>query len=622
MTPGNRHPNPARGAPRTPSARLLPSSVQMSRSLPAAVLVAAALTLAIATAPAAALERTPTHVALSWQGDPRTTQSFCWRTLPDVEGTVVELTLALGFDGFDHGARIQVEGESRAWEPIAGDGGDPARIHEVEVSGLLADTAYTYRIGSGAPDEWSETATFVTAPDPDVPVTFLHLTDPQSRARKHFELWGRLLTRARTDHPQARFLLVTGDLVDQGYVQRQWDLFFDTAQPDLASLPIAPAIGNHDVLKDETAAHYRSHFHLPRNGPEGMEEEAYSFDYGPVHVAVLDTERELAAQAEWLREDMAGVDRPWKVVALHRGPYGSKYDSHHIRSAWCPAFDELGVDLVLAGHDHAYVRSHPMRDEQPVEEGRGAIYVCAGSAGPKFYSRTFRPWQKRVVDQEIQIYVSVAATDERLWLRAFTIDGLLVDSLAMRKAQAPPPEVSGLVAVADDHKVSLHWTSPAGRWVEKIQVFVAERDGELPAEPVQELDPRVDHVGIRSLNNGVDYDFVVRAVSAEGVASAGVGVTATPLRRDPHCADVTLAAVIVDRNRDQRHDHRVEVEIGEDEIRLTAPFRLDLDRRDLNVIAADPRARVRVLAGGDGLAVVVRARDGTRRMYPVVVDGS
>ena len=159
----------------------------MSRSLPPAVLVAAALTLAIFAAPAVALERTPTHVALSWPGDPRTTQSFCWRTLPEIEGTVVQLTLALGFDGFERGARIQVEGASRAWEPIAGDGGDPARIHEAEVSGLLPDTAYIYRIGSGAPDEWGEPATFVTAPDPDIPVTFLHLTDPQSRARKHLE---------------------------------------------------------------------------------------------------------------------------------------------------------------------------------------------------------------------------------------------------------------------------------------------------------------------------------------------------------------------------------------------------------------------------------------------------
>ncbi len=594
----------------------------MPRPLTRILLAAAALALLLPWTAARALERTPTHVALSWPGDPRTTQSFCWRTAPEVEDGVVQLTLSRGFDGFERGARIQVEGTSRAWEPIPGDGGDPARIHEVEVTGLLPDTAYTYRLGSGAEGEWSEPATFVTAPDPDVPITFLHLTDPQSRARKHFELWGRLLARARGDHPQARFLLVTGDLVDQGYLQKQWDLFFDTAQTDLSSLPLAPAIGNHDVLKDKTAEHYRSHFHLPRNGPEGMEEEAYSFDYGPVHVAVLNTERELTAQAEWLREDMADVELPWRVVALHRGPYGSKYDSHHIRDAWCPAFDDLGVDLVLAGHDHAYVRSHPMRGEEQVEEGLGAIYVCAGSAGPKFYPRTFRPWQRRVVDLETQIYVSVAATEQRLWLRAFTVDGLLVDHMTLRKAQAPPPEVSDLVAVADDHKVSLRWTPPGGQWAHRIHVYQLDADGEPHDEPVQDLDTRVDRVGIRSLNNGVEYTFVVQTVSAEGVRSDGLRVSATPVRRDPHCADVTLAAVIVDRDRDQRHDRRVDVEIGREAIHISAPFQLDLERRDLDVIACDPRAKVRVLAGGDGLAILVRARDGTRRMYPVVVEGS
>ncbi len=590
-----------------------------SRALPFAVALLVALGGLQA---AAALERTPSHVALSWPGDPRTTLSVCWRTLPEVEASVVQLSLSRGFEGFDRGARIEVEGSSRDWTPADARRGEAARIHEVEVTGLLPDREYTYRVGTGMPGEWSEPAEFRTAPAPGAPVTFLHLTDPQSRSRKHFSLWGSLLARARADHPNAQFVLVTGDLVDQGYVQEQWDLFFETAQSDLAAVPIAPAIGNHDVIKDAEARHFKAHFHLPRGGPEGMEEEVYSFEYGPVHVAVLNTERELARQAEWLRQDMADVDLPWRVVALHRGPYGSQYDSAHVRRALGPAFDELGVDLVLAGHDHAYIRSHPMAGEEAVDEGLGTLYVCAGSAGPKFYPRTFRDWQKRVVDQQTQIYVAASATRDKLWLRAFTVDGMLVDNVTLRKAAAPPPDVAGLVAVADDHKVTLHWTPPGGSWVDEVQVFVADPLGGLPSEPTHVLRPEVDHVGTRSLNNGVDYTFVVRTVSAEGVTSEGVAISATPVRRDPHCADAALAAVIVDRDRDRRADRRVEVVIAEDAIQISAPFRLDLQRKDLRVITSDPRARARVVEEDGALAVVVRARDGTRRRHPVRVDPS
>ncbi len=590
-----------------------------SRSLTALSTVLALL--ALAPGVGHALDATPSHLALTMAEDPRTSQAFCWRTEVAVVESVVQLAVAEDFRGFEGTALVVAGGSSRAWIPPDGAGDDGARIHEAVVAGLLPDTAYTYRVGSGAEGEWSEPGTFVTAPDDDSPITFVHMTDPQSRSRKHFGLWGTLLARARSDHPQARFAVVTGDLVDQGYVQTQWDLFFDVARGELASLPIVPAIGNHDVIRDRTAEHYRSHFHLPANGPEGMEEEAYSFDYGPLHVAVLDTERELALQTEWLRADLAGSDRPWQVVALHRGPYGSKYDSDHIRRAWGPVFDEMGVDLVLAGHDHAYVRSHPMEAEVRVEEGQGTIYICGGSAGPKFYARTFRPWQARVVDLETQIYSAVSVTEEKLWLRAFSVDGLLIDSFTLRRASAPPPEVAGLVAVADDHRVSLHWSPPKDRWIAGIQVFVADPLGGLPDRPAQELQPDSRQVGIRGLNNGVDYTFVVRTVSPDGVVSEGISTAATPVRRDAHCADANIASVLVDRDRDRRHDRHVKVEIGEQEVRVAGPAGLALARRDLTVLTTDPKARVKVQSDGGGLTIVVRARDGTRRRYPVVISG-
>ena len=44
---------------------------------------------------------------------------------------------------------------------------------------------------------------------------------------------------------------------------------------------------------------------------------------------------------------------------------------------WAPVLEESGVDLVLNGHDHIYIRSYPMMNNQIAAEGhdlrRGGI---------------------------------------------------------------------------------------------------------------------------------------------------------------------------------------------------------------------------------------------------------
>ena len=49
--------------------------------------------------------------------------------------------------------------------------------------------------------------------------------------------------------------------------------------------------------------------------------------------------------------------------------------------------EELGIDLALVGHDHAYARTHAMKEGQPVDPGEGTVYVIGGSSGPKFYPK-------------------------------------------------------------------------------------------------------------------------------------------------------------------------------------------------------------------------------------------
>lgn len=82
-------------------------------------------------------------------------------------------------------------------------------------------------------------------------------------------------------------------------------------------------------------------------------------------------------ESDWLKADMEKSDKPWKIVALHRGPYGATYDSAEVRDALTPAFDEAGIDLVLQGHDHNYVRTYAMNNKtEAPRRRRNSLYHC------------------------------------------------------------------------------------------------------------------------------------------------------------------------------------------------------------------------------------------------------
>ena len=146
------------------------------------------------------------------------------------------------------------------------------------------------------------------------------------------------------------------------------ELQFDA--PLFRHLPFYPAAGNHEYHTLD-AAPFRAVFALP--GPAG--EKWYSYDWGRVHFAALDTEADYATQAAWLDADLAATTRPWKVLYFHKPPYssGSHGSDRSLRAALAPVLERHGVQLVLAGHDHDYERIAPQGGVQHVVTGGGGV---------------------------------------------------------------------------------------------------------------------------------------------------------------------------------------------------------------------------------------------------------
>ena len=277
---------------------------------------------------------------------------------------------------------------------------------------------------------------------------FLYLGDAQCGLEK----WGELLHAARKHRPDAAFLLLAGDLVDRGNERTNWDHFFLRAAGVFDEVPFMPCVGNHEYL-DIGPEIYRGTFDPPHNGPAEVDSNlVYSFEYSDAFVAVLDSnlgiyDSHLArVQADWLDQALTRTRATWKFVTFHHPVYAShtSRENPELGAAWGPVFDRHHVDLVLQGHDHAYLRTKPMRDGRPVAStSEGTVYVVSVS-GEKFYDQRPRDYSlKGITNLATYQTIDIQVKEKRLTYRAFDRDGREVDALVIEKGEQPPRLADG-----------------------------------------------------------------------------------------------------------------------------------------------------------------------------------
>jgi acid phosphatase type 7 len=377
----------------------------------------------------------PDQVTIAFGSDPARELVWSWRTSMEVKSTALRLVRAAAGDD----VRV-VTGESTFLE-VPNLLNDPVnRRHRVAVGRLEPDTVYQYSAGDGTDAGWAPWRTVKTGPDRARDVQFLYLGDAQTG----LEGWGRLLTAAYRRHPRADFLVLAGDLVDRGNERTNWDHFFLRAAGVFDRVPLMPCVGNHEYL-DMGPRLYRAFFELPHNGPDGIDPDlVYQFECGDAFFAVLDSTLAVSdtghakRQAEWLDQALRETRATWKFVIFHHPVYPSHpwRDSPAMRQHWVPIFDKHHVDLVLQGHDHAYLRTYPMLANHRAEgSSPGTIYLIAVS-GDKFVDQPHRDYIE-VGFARVSTYqtIDIDAHLNRLRYRAWTEDGKVVDEFNIDKSR-------------------------------------------------------------------------------------------------------------------------------------------------------------------------------------------
>lgn len=161
----------------------------------------------------------------------------------------------------------------------------------------------------------------------------------------------------------------------------------------------------------------------------GMPARWYRATVGAVEVLALDANRPHdEGQLEWLRDRLARSDSRWTVALFHQPAYScSLHDSTPaVVANWVPLFEEHGVDLVLAGHDHNYQRFAPRR---------GVTYVVTGAGGAPLYrieacTRGEPPMVRG--NDDVHGFVAIDGDRTRLRIRAISDSGAVLDDVTLR----------------------------------------------------------------------------------------------------------------------------------------------------------------------------------------------
>ncbi|GLT30623.1 hypothetical protein SLA2020_054150 [Shorea laevis] len=277
-------------------------------------------------------------------------------------------------------------------------------IHHCTIRNLEFNTKYYYTVGIG---HTLRKFWFVTPPavGPDVPYTFGLIGDlgqsyDSNRTITHYEL-----------NPQkGQTVLYVGDLsYADNYTYHnnvRWDTWGRFIERSAAYQPWIWTAGNHEIDfapeigETKPFKPYTHRYHVPYRASNSTAPFWYSIKRASAYIIVLSSYSaygKYTPQYQWLEQEFPKVNRtetPWLIVLLH-SPWYNSYNYHYMegesmRVMFEKWFVKYKVDVVFAGHVHAYERSERVSNIAynisngicvPVKDQSAPIYITIGDGG-------------------------------------------------------------------------------------------------------------------------------------------------------------------------------------------------------------------------------------------------
>ncbi len=290
--------------------------------------------------------------------------------------------------------------------------GQTVHTYHARLQNLAPDTAYVYEVmhDGGAPVR----GTFRTGPlGRTKKFRFTSFGDQSIPARLGRHLGPASVNAAyivnAVDALDPLFHLMNGDLCyanDSDVPVETWASFFNNNMRSARHRPWMPALGNHENEVGngpQGFLSYQTRCELPDNGSANFRGNWYAFTVGPIRVVSISNDDVCledggfsafrrdhvpgyrakgmnpyirgysgGQQRAWLEAKLAaargapGID--WIVVCMHQVVMLTAHFNGAdlgLRREFAPLFDRYGVDLIVAGHEHLFERTFPVRGVLP-----------------------------------------------------------------------------------------------------------------------------------------------------------------------------------------------------------------------------------------------------------------
>lgn len=239
---------------------------------------------------------------------------------------------------------------------------------------------------SGCGVEYPEPApeqnpTTIIEEEPDNSYNFLFLSDTAKSESNGYGTLKSMMELAAQQLPEISFILHGGDVVNPTDDGSEW-MEYEDAMTAMADIPTYVSWGE----KDD--AYLTGHYQLPENGPSDLLHHFYSFSYENAHFIFLDGSYMGLHRDDyinWLKNDLTNSSRQWNIVICHFPLYPTVDIDNDLaranaqRDIWDSVLKEMGIDLVLSGHQHLYARTQPVTNGAISEGSPIHVMVNSGS---------------------------------------------------------------------------------------------------------------------------------------------------------------------------------------------------------------------------------------------------
>lgn len=365
------------------------------------------------------------------------------------------------------------------FEATAAAANDGQYTCKATLSGLKPDTTYYYQLSNNGYK--GDVYSFSTKSSGDF--SFALVGDPQIGAGVNVENdakgWDNTLNLLNSNEQfkDVSFLISAGDQVNSAADENQYDGYLEHSA--LTGIPVATAIGNHD----SSSGVYSQHFNVANESDiYGLTEAGgdYYFTYNNVLFMVLNSNNTSAVEhRDFMQEAIEATSSKnikWKVAVFHHTLFTVASHAHDsyidspkgFKSKMIPVLQQLGIDVVLQGHDHVYCRTYIMDGTTPITESDkyeydngtdaaptavtdpdGILYITANSgSGSKNYGILNENFPFSAVKSQLNNanISKISVTDTKFTITTYSADDMsVIDSFTVKHSAPEEPQPAKLL---------------------------------------------------------------------------------------------------------------------------------------------------------------------------------